>query len=154
MNSKNLVCQVLGLMTVVLVLAGCSGALSQPPVPPTPAITLKELIGTWQLPTPGNPHIPMYFIRYGGDGTMRAALTLDKLDTDPHDVGTYQLDGAVLTFKTSSEVIKGGQCAAGQTGVYEITLIDKDHIQLTLRKDACEFRAGGLPDAPWQRYNP
>jgi hypothetical protein len=97
------------------------------------------MVGTWQAGTVGGRG----YIRFDEDGTFRQAYTLDKLDSQPYAIDSYQFDG---TRMVATEISVSGVPSCGEKiGTYEIRLLESGNIWVEVIKDRCTKRAIDLP---------
>jgi hypothetical protein len=113
------------------------------PVPPTPtlSITVEDSIGVWSR--------GCKYLQFREDGTYRGGRHPD-LEKYPSEVGSFHLDGTSLTLIMSEDSV----LCPGQTGSFEVELIDRDQLKLTLREDECQPRGSGMTGGPWTRVSP
>jgi hypothetical protein len=105
---------------------------------PTQAFTLatsaEKITGTWAM---GN-----YYIRFDKDETFRQAHALDKLDSQPYAVNSYQFEGTKMVM---TEIKVSGVPTCGKKiGSYEIRLLENGNIQIVAIKDECAPRTGDM----------
>jgi hypothetical protein len=109
-----------------------------PTVPPTQAFklatTAEEVIGTWFA---GN-----YYIRFNKDGTFRQAHALDKLESQPYAISSYQFEGTKMVITEVS--VSGVPTCGKKIGSYEVQLLESGNIRIVAIKDQCAPRAGEL----------
>ena len=109
-----------------------------PTVTPTPAFTLAtsagEFLGTW---VSGN-----YYIRFDKDGTFRMAHALDRLDSRPYAISSYQFEGTKMV--TTDIKVSGVPSCGKKIGSYEIQLLKSGNIQIVAVQDQCAGRAGDI----------
>jgi len=105
---------------------------------PTQAFTLatsaEEIVGTWVA---GN-----YYIRFDRDGTFRQAHALDKLDSQPYAISSYQFEGTKMVITEVS--VSGVPTCGKKIGSYEIQLLESGNIRIVAIKDQCAPRAGDI----------
>ena len=78
---------------------------------PTPtAITVDFLIGTWRLTEVG------WYVQYNADGTYIYASSLGGLEKTPGDVGTFTIEGTLLTQDTTEDLF----CRVGDRSILEV----------------------------------
>ena len=135
---------------VILIVAAISAAACSSPVEgggtstsavdssstTTGEVVLSDLVGEW-----GNGE---WFLQIADDGLYQV---LEEPTSDPNDPlmgGFLARDGANVNFVTDVY----GECA-GQTGVYEVLLVDA-RLTLILVDDPCESRATRFVE-PWER---
>ncbi|HET7845994.1 MAG TPA: hypothetical protein VFL72_00760 [Acidimicrobiia bacterium] len=102
----------------------------------TEGVVLSDLVGDW-----GNGE---WFLQIADDGLYQVLETPTSDPNDPLMGGFLARDGAKVNFVTDIY----GECA-GQTGVYEVLLVDA-RLTLILIDDPCEFRATRFVE-PWER---
>jgi hypothetical protein len=161
------------MVSLGLALAGCAGAPAAPPpatsiptpapptptpVPPTPtpipptpipptstpSITLDDLTGVWLATKTG-----MDYVQFNQDGTYRHAKAIPWLEMAPVEVGQFRLEGTTLTFIAGND----SQECRGQSGSYEVEMMEPGRLQLVLQEDACQYRANYRP-GPRERMPP
>jgi hypothetical protein len=143
MSRQKLTQQVMGAMLITLLLVGC-GAPATTPTPvsptatPTQTFTLitstEDIVGTW--------HAGNYYIRFDKDGTFRQAHALDKLDSQPYTIISYQFEGTKMVI---TEVSVSGVPTCGiKTGSYEIRLLESGSIRIEAIKDECTQRRNDI----------
>jgi hypothetical protein len=114
-----------------------------PTATPTPAFTLitsaEEIVGTWQAGVVGGRG----YIRFDEDGTFRQAYTLDKLDSQPYAIDSYQFEGTQMLIKTVE--VSGVRSCGKKIGSYEIRLLESGNIWVVVIKDQCADRAMDIP---------
>jgi hypothetical protein len=131
----------------LLFLLGCSTSAPSPTVTPSPtetpvpilATSVHEIIGVWQL---GSGNHALYF-EFNEDGTYRSAQrVVTNLQDSPQQLGQFAFEEGLLTFVTLDE----SPLCAGQTGTYDVLLLDQGRISLIQREDQCTIRTekGGL----------
>jgi acetyl esterase/lipase len=86
------------------------------------------------------------YLQFREDGTFRGGSHPD-LEEYPSEIGPFHLDGTSLTLITSEDSL----LCSGQTGRFEVELIDRDQLKLTLREDECQPRGSGMTADPWTR---
>lgn len=132
------------LITVAISAAACSSAVEVGSTTTsvldssstTDGVVLSDLVGDWENGE--------WFLQIAADGFYQV---LDKPTSDPGGPlmsGFLARDGANVNFVTDIY----GDCA-GQTGVYEVLLIDT-RLMLILVDDLCELRATRFVE-PWER---
>lgn len=100
----------------------------------TPATSADKITGTWVM---GN-----YYIRFDRDGTFRQAHALDKLDSQPYAVNSYQFEGTKMIM---TEIKVSGVPTCGKkVGSYEIRLLENGRIRIVAIKDECAPRTGDI----------
>ena len=139
MNKKITTLLVFGL----IFLSACSTLASSPTVTSSPtetpepslATSKDDVIGTWQL---GSGPRSIFF-QFKADGTYRMAqATADNLNDNPLHLGQFVLEGGLLTFTSSDD----SPICAGQSGTYEVRLLEQGQIGLSLIEDECSIRSG------------
>ena len=127
----------------VLILSGCATLAPSPTATPAPTETsvpvlaksAADIIGIWQL---GSGDLAVFF-QFNEDGTYRTAQrVVTNLRDSPQQLGQFTLEGGLLTLATSDE----SPLCAGQTGTYEVRLLEQGRISFFLREDQCNLRAG------------
>jgi hypothetical protein len=112
--------------------------------PPAASITVEDLIGMWK--DDDGPD----FLQLNGDGTYAVApINPDFLEKAPVEIGEFRLEGTSITYMASSE----SAFCTGQTGSYQVELIEEGKLQFELQEDACQVRADSQPGS-WSRYEP
>jgi hypothetical protein len=110
-----------------------------PTATPTQAFTLatsaEEILGTWGA---GN----YFYIRFDRDGTFRQAHALDKLDSQPYAISSYQFEGTKMVITEVS--VSGAPTCGRKIGSYEIQLLESGNIRIVAIKDQCVPRAGDI----------
>ena len=152
MNQQKLSHQVMGAMLIMLLLVGCGApAATLTPIPPTAthiskpptatptqvftqATSTEEIAGTW--------HAGNYYIRFDKDGTFRQADALEKLDSQPYAIITYQFEGTKMVITEVS--VSGVPTCGKKIGNYEIRLLESSNIRIVSIKDQCAPRAGDI----------
>ena len=164
MNRQKLSQQVMGTMLITLLLVGCGAPAATPtpipptatPVPPTPtpvpptatptpkpptatptqaftlATSAEEIVGTWL-------GAGSFYIRFDEDGTFRQAHALDKLDSQPYAINSYQFEGTKMVITEVS--VSGVPTCGMKIGSYEIRLLESGNIWIVAIKDQCVPRA-------------
>ena len=151
MISRRLLQRAFGLTVIVLLLSGCGGPPVEPtatpipptatPVPPTAtptqaftlATSAEEILGTW---------VAVDCIRFDRDGTFRQAYTLEKLDSDPYAINSYQFEGTKMVITEVS--VSGVPPCGKKVGSYEIRLLESGNIRIVAIEDRCRPRAGDI----------
>jgi len=100
----------------------------------TLATYAEEIVGTWFA---GN-----FFIRFDKDGTFRQAHALDKLDSQPYAISSYQFEGTKIV--TTEISVSGVPSCGKKIGSYEIQLLESGNIRIVAIKDQCAPRAGDI----------
>jgi len=126
MNAKKILQSLLAFC--VLLLAGACQT--------DPGITRADLIGTWDRPDDS--------ITYNDDGTYRVGVPSGGVDIITAQVGQFRLEGRLLTFKTSDD----SAFCAGLDGSYEVEMVERDELLLTLREDDCLVRSHRTMNPP------
>jgi hypothetical protein len=133
------------LITVAISAAACSSAVEvgspstsivDSSSSTTEVVVLSDLVGDWENGE--------WFLQIADDAFYQV---LEESTSDPDDPlmsGFLARDGVNVNFVTDIY----GDCA-GQTGVYEVLLIDA-RLMLILVDDPCELRATRFVD-PWER---
>jgi len=98
------------------------------------ATSAEEIVGTWFAGS--------YHIRFDKDGTFRQAYALDKLDSQPYAISSYQFEGTKMVITEIS--VSGVPSCGKKIGSYEIRLLESDNIQIVAIKDQCPPRAGDV----------
>jgi len=147
MNRQKLSQQVMGAMLTTLLLVGCGAPAATPtPIPPTAtptqaftlATSAEEIVGTWQRGRVGDAG----YIRFDEDGTRRGAYALNKLDSQPYAINSYQFEG---TKMVTTEISVSGVPSCGEKiGSYEIRLLESGNIRIVVLEDECSHRAGSF----------
>ena len=118
-------------------LTACSTLASSPTVTSEPSLatSIEDVIGTWQL---GSGPRSLFF-QFNADGTYRMAqAAVSNLDDNPLHLGQFGLRDGLLTFTSSDD----SPICAGQSGTYEVHLLEQGQIGLSLREDECGVRSG------------
>jgi hypothetical protein len=100
----------------------------------TLATSAEEIVGTWQW------HLGTRYIRFDEDGTLREADALDKLDSQPFAINSYQFEGTKMVTKEVS--VSGVPSCGEKIGSYEIRLLESGNIRIVVLEDQCTHRAG------------
>lgn len=126
----------------LLFLSGCATLAPSPTATlaptetavPTLATSADDIIGIWKL---GSGNIALFF-QFNEDGTYRMAQrVITNLQDGPSQLGQIMLEGGLLTLVTSDE----SPLCAGQTGTYEVRLMEPGRIGFFLNEDQCTLRA-------------
>jgi len=128
----------------LLLLSGCATRAPSPTETPAPsetpvpalATSAEDVIGIWQE----GDRFSSYsnFLQFGEDGTYRVGSgTLTNLEDGPQELGQFTLEGGLVTFVASDE----SPLCAGQSGTYEVRLLEQGRLGFSLREDACSYRA-------------
>ena len=129
--------------TAVPAAAAVPTATPQPAPTPTPtatpittpsptAITVDDVTGIWRLTEEG------YYVQYNADGTYRYASSIGGLEKTPVDVGTFTLDGTILTEIAT----EGGVWKVGDRYILEMELVDENRMRAVLQEQECEVGFG------------
>jgi hypothetical protein len=104
------------------------------------ATSAEEIFGTWW-------HAGTYhYIRFDKDGTYREATALDKLDSQPYAIGSYQFKGTKMVIIVITEGSFAGIPSCGkEIGSYEIQLLESGNILIVAINDQCWPRASMIP---------
>ena len=130
------------LTLLTLLLTGCAAVAptsTATPVPtetPVPilATSASDIIGIWQL---GSGNFALFF-QFDEDGAYRTAQRVAiNLQDNPTQLGEYTLEGGLLTLATSDD----SPLCAGQSGAYEVHLLEGGQISFSLQEDPCTLRA-------------
>lgn len=125
-----------------LLLSGCSALAPSPTTTPAPtetpvpvlATSADDIIGIWQL---GSGDFAVFF-QFDEDSTYQTAQrVVTNLQDSPQQFGQFTLETGLLTFVTNDE----SPYCAGQSGTYEVQLLEQDQISLFLREDPCTIRS-------------
>jgi hypothetical protein len=137
MKKNIMMFMVLGL----LFLSGCATIAPSPTATPAPtetsvpvlATSVDDIIGIWQL---GNGNHAVFF-QFDEDGTYRTAQrVVTNLQDSPQMLGQFTLERGLLTLVTSDE----SPLCAGQSGGYEVHLLEQGRISFFQREDQCKTR--------------
>lgn len=143
------------LMGFGLLLSGCSAFTPSPTATPTPtetpvpvlATSAEDIIGVWQL---GSGDFAIFF-QFSEDGTYQTAQrVINNLQDNPQQLGKFSLEAGLLILVTSEE----SPYCAGQSGTYEVRLLDQDQISLFHREDPCTIRSEYWVGSGIQRVSP
>ena len=124
----------------LLILSGCATRAPSPtktPMPAPLATSADDVIGLWQE---GDPSGGSYsnFLQFDEDGTYRVGSgSLASLEDGPQELGRFTLEGGLVTFVASDE----SPLCAGQSGTYEVRLLELGRLGFSLREDQCDLRA-------------
>ena len=123
----------------LLLLSGCATRAPSPtetPVPAPLAASADDVIGVWQEGDPDGSY--SNFLQFGEDGTYRVSSgSLTNLEDGPQELGRFTLEGGLVTFVASDESL----FCAGQSGTYEVRLLEQGRLSFSLREDPCSLRA-------------
>jgi hypothetical protein len=111
--------------------------LLSPSVPATVPVTAQSLVGHWGRVLTSNMAIgPHYWLRLTPEGTF--ALTVNKMqfDTNVNHMGTYSLEGDLLTLNAEP----GSQKCEGQSATYQAIMYEDRTL---------EFRPIDVPCEQW-----
>ena len=108
--------------------------------------TLKRLLGTWW--THDADDIP-WAIKFSSNGTFRSAHTYLRLEQNPIDEGSFQLQGASLTLISSKDC--QGSCR-GLKGHYMVEFTKYDQLMLNEQEDPCARRKE-VCNRPWVKVS-
>jgi hypothetical protein len=164
MKNSILLQQVIAISLVMLILVGC-GTPAAPPVSEAPAATstpkvstatpepptatpapaetpepplatsVDDLIGRWSFGS-GDP--AQYF-HFNEDGTyVMARGSVANLEDNQLQFGPFLFEDGLLTFETSDDSLG----CTGQSGTYEVRLLEEGRIAFVLVEDECSLRAG------------
>jgi hypothetical protein len=138
-----------------LLLSGCSvlapspTATLAPTETPVPVLasSADDIIGVWQL---GSGDFTIFF-QFAEDGTYQTAQrVVNNLKDNPQQLGLFTLESGLLTLVTSND----SPYCAGQSGTYEVRLIDQDQISLFHQEDPCTIRSEYWVGSGIQRVSP
>jgi ABC-type transport system substrate-binding protein len=164
MKNSILLQQVIAISLVMLILVGC-GTPAAPPVSEAPAATstpkvstatpepptatpapaetpepplatsVDDLIGRWSF---GSGAYAQYF-HFNEDGTyVMARGSVANLEDNQLQFGPFLFEDGLLTFETSDDSLG----CTGQSGTYEVRLLEEGRIAFVLVEDECSLRAG------------
>ena len=132
------------LMTLgLLLLSACATSTPPPTATPAPtetptpvlATSVDDIIGIWQFGS-GDTAI---FHQFDKDGTYRTAQrVVTNLQDSPQQLGEFTLEGGSLILVASDE----SPACAGQSGTYEVQLLEGGRISFVLLEDQCATRSG------------
>ena len=151
MKSAVAMIMVMGLM----LLSGCGTATPDPTATPLPtetpapilAMSADDIIGIWQLGI--GDHAT--FFQFDEDGTYRGAQrVLTNLQDSQQQLGQFTLEAGLLTLVTSDE----SPLCAGQSGTYEVLLLEGGQISFTLKEDPCTIRTEYWMRGGWDPVSP
>jgi len=117
-------------------------------------IAKADLIGLWERIPEGV--VSTAYSQFNPDGTFIDAGSIQGLETSRADAGRYELDGTLIRFISDDRIEAASSFAvgcAGQTGAYQLMLIDSDKLKLILHRDPCQTRAVRIP-ATFRRLSP
>jgi hypothetical protein len=101
-------------------------------VPPL-ATGVDDVTGSWQWGSGDR----IIFFQFDEDGTfLQASQVATNLQDNPQQLGQFTFEAGLLTFVTSDE----SPLCAGQSGTYEVRLLEQGQIGLFLREDECSLR--------------
>ena len=107
-------------------------APTETPVPPL-ATSVDDVIGSWQWGTGGT----ILFFQFDEDGTYRqASRDVTNLQDNPQQLGQFMFEEGLLTLVSSDE----SPLCAGQSGTYEVRVLEQGQIGLFVREDECSLR--------------
>jgi hypothetical protein len=138
-----------------LLLSGCSALAPSPTATPAPTETpvpvlannTEDIIGVWKL---GSGDFAVFF-QFSEDGTYQTAQrVVNNLHDSPQQMGQFTLEAGLLTLVTSEE----SPYCAGQSGTYEVRLLDQDQISLLHREDPCTIRSEYWVGSGLERVSP
>lgn len=125
----------------LLLLSGCAALAPSPtatpaptetPVPPL-ATSADDVIGIWQWGSGDR----IIFFQFDEDGTfLQASRIATNLQDNPQQLGQFMFEGGLLTLVSNDE----SPLCAGQSGTYEVRLLEQGRIGLFLREDECGLR--------------
>jgi hypothetical protein len=139
----------------LLLLSGCDTfapsptATAAPTETPAPilATSADDIIGMWQFGSGDNA----IFHQFDEDGTYRTAQrVLTNLQGSPQQLGEFTLEAGLLTLVTSDE----SPACAGQSGTYEVQLLEGGRISFILLEDQCTTRSGYWMGAGLESVSP
>ena len=131
----------------LLLLSGCATPAPSPTATLAPtetsvpvlATSVDDIIGIWQW---GNGNHAVFF-QFDEDGTYRTAQrVVTNLQDSTQQLGQFTLEGGLLTLVTSEE----SPLCAGQSGTYEVHLLEQGRISFFQHEDQCTIRTekGGM----------
>lgn len=98
------------------------------------------LVGSW------NWDSGITVFEFDADGTYRYDANPSRIATNPADIGHYSFDGEALVLESGKDA---WICKPGDTATYEVTFIDKDHLEFTVVAGDCtNARDNPLGDGP------
>ena len=142
-------------MVLGLLLAGCSALAPSPTATPAPtetpvpvlATSAEDIIGIWKL---GSGDFTVFF-QFDEDGTYRTAQrVVTNLQDNPQQLGQFSLKEGLLTLVASDE----SPYCAGQSGTFELQLLEQGQISLFLREDPCTIRSEYWVGSGLERVSP
>jgi len=109
-------------------------APAETPEPPL-ATSVDDLIGRWSF---GSGAYAQYF-QFNEDGTyVMARGSVANLEDNQLHFGPFLFEDGLLTFETSDDSLG----CTGQSGTYEVRLLEEGRIAFVLVEDECSLRAG------------
>ena len=144
------------LMTLgLLLLSACATSTPSPTATPAPtetptsvlATSVDDIIGVWQFGS-GDTAI---FHQFDEDGTYRTAQrVVTNLQDSPQQLGEFTLEGGSLILVASDD----SPACAGQSGTYEVHLLEQDQISFLLQEDPCTMRTDYWMRGGWEPVSP
>ena len=128
----------------LLLLSGCTTLAPSPTATPAPtetpapalATSADDVIGIWQAI--GSYAGSSLFFQFDEDRTLRTAQrVVANLEDSPQMLGRFMLEGGLMTLVASDE----SPLCAGQSGAYEVRLLEQGRLGFSLREDQCGLRA-------------
>jgi hypothetical protein len=123
---------------LILLVVGCGAPAAAPSAAPSDGYTLatsaEEVVGTW---TSGSR-----YRRIDNDGTYRSASALDRLESQPDTITSYQFEGTKMIVEELWR--PGGIHCVDTIGRYEVRLLESGSIQIVLLEDECTARAASV----------
>ena len=109
--------------------------------------SIEELSGVWHNAQPGG-FVGDSFTEYGADGRMRAAVTEEKIDTDPRIESRYWFEDGVFFIQDVAGQPGWDACVQGKhVGQYRLDLLVSGNVRFALVEDGCDTRAWLLDGA-------
>ncbi|UCH24535.1 MAG: CHRD domain-containing protein [Trueperaceae bacterium] len=104
-------------------------------------LTSQDLAGVWRKQSSFEPT----YVRFNVDGTFEVASMAEFLDTNPIELGVFELDDTRLTFTTED---RNPWCPAAK-GTYSLMLTVDEQLRFFPHEDGCPYRLGDLSGALW-----
>ena len=110
------------------------------PSAPSAELTLETLAGLWKQDV-------WLSLEVDVDGAYKMWNGLPQPGSFPKEAGYLELDGDLLTFRTTDE----GLLCRNQSGTYKVTAWSRDEFHYTLVEDECPGRREGNASGRWER---